>query len=119
MMVRWMCVVSLKDRKSSVMLLERLSAKEVPEVVRCGRLRWYGHLQRKDASDWVSKCRDLAVYGKKCRRRSRKTWMQCVEEDMRLVKLCRDNAPDHVDWRTGIRGSRLTHAIKKKQMLKR
>jgi len=45
--------------KSSVVLLERLSVEEVSEVVRHGRLRWYGHLQRKDASDWVSKCRDL------------------------------------------------------------
>jgi len=53
MMVRWMCGESLKDGKSRVVLLERLSVKEVSEVVRGGRLRWYAHLQRKDASDWV------------------------------------------------------------------
>jgi len=40
--------------KSSVVLLDRLSGEEVSEVVRRGRLRWYGHLQRKDACDWVS-----------------------------------------------------------------
>jgi len=66
MIVRWMGGVSLKDRKSSVVLLERLSAEEVSEVVRRGRLWWYRHLHRKDANDWLSKCRDLAVNGQRC-----------------------------------------------------
>jgi len=80
----------------------------VAEVVRLGRLRWYGHLQSKDASYWVSKCRDLAVDGQRCRGSSRKTWMQCVEEDTNLVKLCGADAQDRVDWRIiGIRGDRL------------
>jgi len=29
--------------------------------------------------------------------------MQCVGEDMRLVKLCGDDAQDRVDWRIGTR----------------
>src|SRR2546425_5281470 len=28
-----------------------------------GRLRWYGHVERKNADDWVSKCRKLEVVG--------------------------------------------------------
>jgi len=91
----------------------------VTEVVRRGRLRCYGHLQRKDPSDWVSKCRDLAVDGQRCRGRSRKTWMQCVEEDMKQGKLCGDVAQDRVDWRIRIREDRLTRASTEKQTLKR
>jgi len=30
--------------------------------------------------------------------------MQCLEDDMRRVKLCGDDAQDRVDWRIGIRG---------------
>jgi len=30
--------------------------------------------------------------------------MQCVEEHMKLVKLCGDDAQDRVDWRIEIRG---------------
>jgi len=97
------------------MLLERLSVEEVSEVVHRGRLRWYGHLQRKDANDWVSKCKDLAVDGQRWMGRSRKTWMQSVEKDMRRVKLCGDDAQDRVDWRIGIRGNRLTRASTEKQ----
>jgi len=48
------------------------------------------------------------------RGRSRKNWMQCVEEDMKLVKSCGDDAQDHVDWRIGIRGDRLTRASTEK-----
>jgi len=71
-------------------------------------------LQRKDSSDWVSKCRNLAVDSQKC---SRKTWMQCVEEDMKLVKLCGDDAQDRFDWTIGIRGDHLTRASTEKTMM--
>jgi len=65
------------------------------------------------------KCRDIAVAGQRCRGRSRKTWMQSVEEDMKLVKLCGDDAQDCVNWRIGISGNRLTLAKTEKQTLKR
>ena len=63
MMVRSMCGVSLKDGKSSAELLSRLGIVSVVEIVEKGRLRWYGHVERKDAEDWVSKCRGLEVLG--------------------------------------------------------
>jgi len=45
MMVRQMCDVSLKDIKSSIVLLERLSVKVVPEVDQPCRLHWHTSLQ--------------------------------------------------------------------------
>ena len=47
MMVRWMCGVSLKDRKRSEDLCNLLGINCVADVVRRGRLRWFGHLERK------------------------------------------------------------------------
>ena len=29
------------------------------EVVRRGRLRWFGHLERKSGDDWVLACRNV------------------------------------------------------------
>ena len=46
MMVRWMCGVSLKDTKRSVDLYSLLGVQSVDEVVRQGRLRWFGHVER-------------------------------------------------------------------------
>ena len=76
MMVRWMCGVtgvSLKDRKPSVDLYSLLGVQSVAEVVRRGRLRWFGHVERKSADDWVSACRNVVVAVVRCVGRSRKT----------------------------------------------
>ena len=40
MMSKWMCAVSLKDRKSSQDLYHLLGIQSVADVVRSGRLRW-------------------------------------------------------------------------------
>ena len=57
MMVRWMCGVSLGDRKRSMDMYSLLGVQSVAEVVRRGRLRWSGHVERKSGDDWVSACR--------------------------------------------------------------
>ena len=46
-----MCGVSLKDRKHSVDLYSLLRVQRVAEVVRRGRLRWFGHVERKSGDD--------------------------------------------------------------------
>ena len=44
MMVRWMCGVSLKNRKRSVDLYSLLGVQSLAGVVRRSRLRWFGHV---------------------------------------------------------------------------
>ena len=66
MMVRWMCGVSLKDRKRSVNLYSLLGVQSVAEVVRWGRLRWFGHVECKSGDYWVSACRNVVVAGVRC-----------------------------------------------------
>ena len=51
MMVRWMCGVTLRDRKSSEELGKRLGIVSVSRRVPQERLRWFGHVERKDADD--------------------------------------------------------------------
>ena len=74
MMVRWMCGVTLKDRKTNEELLGRLVIECVFDVVRRGRLRWFGHIECKNKNDWVAACRDMVVEGENGRGRGRKTW---------------------------------------------
>ena len=62
-MVRWVCGVSLKDRKYSEDLCNLLGIHCVADVVRSCRLRWSGHLERENGDDWVSSCRDTEVMG--------------------------------------------------------
>jgi hypothetical protein len=105
MMARWMCGVTLKHRQRSQDLLERLGIVGVAERVRRGRLRWFGHVERKNADDWVKKCREMVVEGSKSRGRNRKTWMECVEGDMLKLGLSRVDAQDRERWRRGIWGT--------------
>ena len=62
-MVRWMCGVKLKDRLPSKELRERLGVDAIALVLQQNRLRWYGHVLRKDDDDWVKKCMEHEVEG--------------------------------------------------------
>ena len=46
------CGVRLSDRKASAELLSRLDIESVSVVVKRGRLRWFGHVERKQPDDW-------------------------------------------------------------------
>jgi hypothetical protein len=52
-----------ENRRRSVELRERLGIECVAEVVRHGRLGWFGHVDRKNKSDWVSAGREFEVEG--------------------------------------------------------
>ena len=51
------------DGYKSEKLRKRLDIEDVADVVRKSRLGWFGHLERKDARDWVSACRNMAIVG--------------------------------------------------------
>jgi len=118
MMVRWMCGVTLKNRVASVDLYRRLGVEEVDDVVRRGRLRWFGHLERKNVNDWVSSCRSMVVEGDKCRGRGKKTWMECVKSDMRVRGLKLEWAQDRAKWSGLLSGNRPTRASMEKTDVK-
>jgi len=110
MMVRHMCGVTLKDRKASDELRSKLGLESISNVIRRGRLRWFGHVERKDDSDWVKACQQIEINGDRGRGRGRKTWRECVSTDMKAMKLKVEDAQDREVWRKAIWGNRLTHA---------
>ena len=99
MMVRWMCGVTLKDRVASDELLSRLGIESITEVVRRGRLRWFGHVERKADDDWVKTCQNMEVLGVVGRGRGKKTWLECVRSDMKDLGLRAVDAKDRELWR--------------------
>ncbi len=83
-MIRMMCGVSLRDKITSKMLRERMGVVEaIGVVVKRNRLRWFGHVERKDDCDWVKGCTVLEVEGPKPRGRPKKTWMDVYLVDQR------------------------------------
>jgi len=51
-MVRWMSNVKVKDRVPSKELRERVGIDDIILILQQNRLRWYGHLLRKEDTDW-------------------------------------------------------------------
>ena len=90
MMVR-MCGV--KDNE----LLNRLGI-ECVEIQR-GRLRWFGHVERKEENNWVKKCTRMNVIGVVDRGAPRKTWRSCVKRDMKAMGIKEEMAQDRCAWR--------------------
>ena len=84
-----------------------------------GRLRWFGHLERKGNDDWVSTCRNLEVVGPKGKGRSRKTWRQCVDHDLLAWNLKAEWAQDRSKWNGLIKGNRPTRASMDRRTLNR
>src|SRR3989441_1519854 len=101
-MVRWMSGVTLKDRRTSEELKQVLGVGSVDRVISRGRLRWYGHVERKNADDWVSKCRNLEVVGGIRKGRGKKTWIECVTTDMKKIGLKKENAQNRSLWSSSI-----------------
>ncbi len=75
-MVRWMCGVSLRERKTNDDLRKMMGIESVMDVVKRNRLRWLGHVLRKDESDWVRGVLEMSVVGSRGRGRPRKTWQR-------------------------------------------
>jgi len=103
--------LSLRDGKASAELLSRLGLASVSEVVEKNRLRWFGHVEKKDVEDWVSRCRKLEVVGNRGRGRPRKSWQQCVDGDKSKHEMLRVDPWERSGWRKYCRINRPTHAL--------
>src|SRR6266516_4682419 len=88
-MVRWMSGVTLKDRRTSEVLRHGLGIESVDRVVSRGRLRWFGHVERKEADDWVSKCRNF----------------EGVTTDMKKFGLKKEDTQNRSVWSSSIVGN--------------
>ena len=87
MMIRWICSAKLRDKVASEELRSRLDLGSIDNALRCGRLRWYGHVQRMDPDTWPSKVDKTIVTGNNPSGRPRKTWLQCIKKDLAVKDL--------------------------------
>ena len=75
-MIRWMCGISLKDRRTNKELRWPVGVETIKTCIISGRLRWYGHVMRKGDEDWVKKCMEYRVEDRRPVGRPRKTWLE-------------------------------------------
>ena len=78
-----------------------MGVQSVADGVRRGRLRWFGHLERRSVDDWVSGCRKVEVAGASFNGRNRKTWKECADKDIEVLGLHCEWAVFRDVWRPG------------------
>ena len=103
-MLRMMCGITLRDRFSNADVRNRFGIECVGDVIRRSRLRWFGHVERKQENDWAKTMLTFEVAGKRIRGRPRKTWMEVVKNDLRSLGLNREDAQNRDLWRSVIHG---------------
>jgi len=75
------CDVKVKDRVPSKELRGRLGIDDIILVLQQNRLQWYGHVLRKEDTDWVKKRMEYEVEGSRTRGRPKRTWREVVQKD--------------------------------------
>ena len=89
-----MCNVKVKVRVPSKELRERLGINGVILILQQNRLRWYGHVLRKEDTDWAKKCMEYEVEGSRPRGRPKRTSKEVVQRDCQARNLNREDAMD-------------------------
>ena len=98
-MIRGILEVSRRDHMRNEEIRLILHISPIDEVMRCGRLRWFGHDQRRDADNVTRRVMNLAIPGTRRRGRPKKTWQQQLKEDMTVVAVTQNVALDRTEWR--------------------
>ena len=62
------------------------------------RLRWFGHVKRRDENSILRRAMKLEVEGRRPVGRPKKTWSKIVEEDMRKLNITENRAEDRKQW---------------------
>jgi len=98
-MVRWICNIKVKDTVPSKELKERLGINDIILILQQNRLRWYGHVLRKEDTDWVKKRMEYEVEGSRPRGRPKRTWREVVQKDCQARNVNRQDAMDRGRWK--------------------
>ena len=80
-MLRWMTGVSLSEWKSNECVKSMLAIDDNGEVMQQNRLRWFGHVERRDELCWIKRIRILQVDSNGVKSRPKKRWRDVLRED--------------------------------------
>ena len=90
---------NVKDKIRNEYVRGTAKIAKLGEKLRNVRLRWYGHVKRRE-EDYVGKrMMEMAVPGRRKRGRPRRRWMDLVREDMERVGAREGDEVDRVKWR--------------------
>ena len=72
---------------------------EISKTVQERRMRWYGHVMRRDEEYVGKRAMAIEVHGSGRRERPKKRWADCVKDDLREKGLSGEEVYDRAAWR--------------------
>jgi hypothetical protein len=79
-----MCGVARMDIIRNEFIRGSLKVAPVTKKLRSNRSAWNGHVMRSDESHITKRVTSMNVDGYRSRGRPKKTWMDCVKDDMKI-----------------------------------
>ena len=102
-MLRMICGVTLRDRISNEEIRSRVHVAPLGTVITRNRLRWFGHVVRREDESLIKQALDMRAE-RRGRGRPKLRWEELVSRDMKIKGLSREDALNREYWRVAIRG---------------
>ena len=98
-MCRWACGHTLRDHVRNENIKKRMKVESIAERYRKARLRWFGHVKRRDQDYGGRKTLEMVPPGRRKRGRPKQRWMDCVNRDMGAIGTTKDEVHGRTGWR--------------------
>ena len=95
--------VTRKDKIRNEHIRSTVKVERLGMKIREGRLRWYGHVMRRDQEYVERKMMEMELPGKRRRGRPKRRFLDVVKEDMKEVGVKEMDIEDRKMWRIMIR----------------
>ncbi|KAK3512256.1 hypothetical protein QTP70_002279 [Hemibagrus guttatus] len=102
-MLRFSLGVTRLDRIRNEYIRGTAHFGRLGDKVRKARLRWFGHVQRRESEYIGRRMLDMELPGRRQRGRPKRRYMDGINEDMKLVGASVEDAEDRDRWREMIR----------------
>ena len=102
-MLRWMSGVTKLDRIRNDRIRGTTKVGEISKKVQESRLKWYGHVLRREEEYVGKRVMVMEVPGKRTRGRPKRRWLDNIKNDLSERELSGEEAQDRVQRRRLIR----------------
>ena len=102
-MLRFAMGVTRKDKIRNEHIKSTVKVERLIMKMREGRLRWYGHVMRRDQEYVGRKIMEMELPGKRRKGRLKRRFLDVVKEDMEEVGAKETDVEDSKVWRMMIR----------------
>ena len=98
-MVRWALGVTRKDKIRNEYMRGTAKIANLGDKLRNARLRWYGHVKRREEGYVGKTMMEMAVPNRRKRGRPRRRWIDLAREDIERVGAKEGDEVDREKWK--------------------